>query len=263
MNTPIARPVAPGQSLADKHPELLAEWDYQANDLDPAQVTPGSGRIAYWVCSQCGQRWASKIAHRTSGKGCMMCGRQRASAARARPEPGESLADKHPELVSEWNHELNDRGPEEVTAGSNLRAHWKCRDCGHLWQAIIKSRAAGAGCPACANRVPKAASVSVRCPDLVPEWDGDRNDRAPSAVRPGSDYRAYWVCRSCGHQWRSRVSNRTNGTGCPVCRTHKRMSPSEETAPCEPSSPHRNDMTTSEYHAQAIRSSNPTSEVSN
>lgn len=262
MNTTNARPVAPRQSLADKHPELLAEWDYKANDLYPTQVTPGSGRIAHWVCSECGQRWESKIAHRTSGKGCMMCGRKKAAAARARPKPGESLADKRPDLISEWDHELNSRGPEEVTAGSNLRAAWACRTCGHQWQAIVKSRAAGSGCPTCANRVPSTDSLVGLYPDLAEEWDGELNDRSPSAVRPGSDYRAYWACRDCGHLWQARVSNRTRGTGCPVCRAHNRPSPSEETAPCEPAPLHRNDMATSENHTQTTRSTDPTNEVS-
>ena len=29
---------------------------------------------------------------------------------------------------------------------------WLCPVCGHEWEAFVKSRARGVGCPACANR---------------------------------------------------------------------------------------------------------------
>ena len=38
----------------------------------------------------------------------------------------------------------------------------------------------------------------------------------------GSDYKAWWLCSTCGHKWQASVSNRvTNGSGCPVCARRK------------------------------------------
>lgn len=47
----------------------------------------------------------------------------------AKPAPGSSFADKHPE--------------HGVTAGSSTRAHWRCHACGRRWQARSYSHMQG------------------------------------------------------------------------------------------------------------------------
>jgi hypothetical protein len=55
-------------------------------------------------------------------------------------------------------------------------------------------------------------------PDLSLEWDYSKNEFLPSEITPKSDYRAYWICSICGYNWPAKIHNRTNGTGCPVCK---------------------------------------------
>ena len=41
----------PGNSLADRYPELIKEWDNEKNTpLTPKMVAPFSNRYAYWKC---------------------------------------------------------------------------------------------------------------------------------------------------------------------------------------------------------------------
>jgi len=55
-------------------------------------------------------------------------------------------------------------------------------------------------------------------PDLAAEWDSENNELRPNQVTPGVAYRAAWVCRTCGYQWRVPVYHRAgNERGCPVC----------------------------------------------
>jgi hypothetical protein len=62
----------------------------------------------------------------------------------------------HPELVPEWDAERNwPLRPSDVSPGSHKLVWWRCRN-GHRWQAMVKSRAGGCGCPVCANRVVEA-----------------------------------------------------------------------------------------------------------
>ena len=64
--------------LATLHPDLMKEWDYQKNtNLDPKQLLPGSGKRAWWKCSQCGFEWETIIANRTKGHGCPKCARRK------------------------------------------------------------------------------------------------------------------------------------------------------------------------------------------
>ncbi len=63
--------------LATLYPELMKEWDFVKNtDLDPSQLLPGSGKKAWWKCSQCGHEWETIIANRTKGHGCSKCSRR-------------------------------------------------------------------------------------------------------------------------------------------------------------------------------------------
>ena len=37
----------------------MEEWDFQKNaGLNPHQLLPGSGKRAWWKCSQCGHEWS-------------------------------------------------------------------------------------------------------------------------------------------------------------------------------------------------------------
>ena len=49
-----------------------------------------------------------------------------------------SLAEVHPELVSEWS-EKNKIKPTEVSIGSHKKVIWRCEK-GHEWEAAVKSR---------------------------------------------------------------------------------------------------------------------------
>ena len=66
-----------------------------------------------------------------------------------------SLAKCCPELALEWHPTKNgDLLPRMFTHGTKKNVWWKCGKCGHEWQAIVKNRVGGAGCPYCSsNRI--------------------------------------------------------------------------------------------------------------
>src|SRR5205814_6225140 len=119
--------------------------------------------------------------------------------------------------------------PRDVKPNRSLKIWWRCSTCGHEWLAMVRDRAAGQGCFKCAARR-RAAERAPMYPrrgrplpaQLLAEWVTDCNDREPSAMTGGSDYKAWWLCSTCGHKWQASVSNRvTNGSGCPVCARRK------------------------------------------
>lgn len=65
-------------SLFEKQPSLLAEWHPTKNgNLQPSDISFGSGRKIWWQCKKCGHEWQSAIYARTAGTGCPICARQR------------------------------------------------------------------------------------------------------------------------------------------------------------------------------------------
>lgn len=58
-------------------------------------------------------------------------------------------------------------------------------------------------------------------PELVEEWDFDKNEFGPDEVTSGSGKFAYWNCKKCGYKWKSKILDRAHNHGCPVCSGNK------------------------------------------
>jgi len=104
-----------GRSLADRVPEVAAEWHPVLNgELTPHDVFAGSAERFWWQCSTCGHEWATKLEKRVKqGQGCRKCAAARRAKAQATPKPGQSLSDLMPELAAEWHPALSpDRRPQ-------------------------------------------------------------------------------------------------------------------------------------------------------
>ena len=48
-----------------------------------------------------------------------------------------SLAEVHPELITEWSEKNLPLTPDDITFGSNKKVWWK-GTCGHEWQTSVK-----------------------------------------------------------------------------------------------------------------------------
>ena len=132
-----------------------------------------------------------------------------------------SFAETYPELVSEWSDE-NEFGPEMISFGSNKMIMWKGL-CGHTWAATAKNRGNGSGCPYCSgNKVLKGFNdLAHLYPKLAEEWDESNGSLKPDMVTRKANREITWKCLRCGQTWRSRIADRTEGHGCPVCSGEK------------------------------------------
>ena len=134
-----------------------------------------------------------------------------------------TIANFYPNLVAEWHPTKNgDLRPENVTIGTHRIVWWMC-DKGHEWQAQVKSRVNGSGCPICANRIVVSGvnDLASQYPELARQWHPTKNgDLTPDQVSPGTRRKVWWICDK-GHEYQSSVSSRTHGSGCPVCAGKK------------------------------------------
>lgn len=134
-----------------------------------------------------------------------------------------TLAELFPELAKQW-HPIKNAGvtPDEVTKGSHKKVWWIC-DNGHEWDAPIRSRAKGSGCPYCiGRRLGDDNNLAAVMPHLAREWNTQKNgDLKASDCMPKSGRRVWWKCEK-GHEWEAAISNRSSGTGCPHCYKESR-----------------------------------------
>ena len=126
------------------------------------------------------------------------------------------LVIEYPELSKEWS-DKNKISVREVTVGSHNKVWWK-GTCGHEWEAIVKNRVNGSGCPYCSgNRVLLGFNdLATLFPKLVREWDEDNYPLMPEQFVSKSNKEITWVCKN-GHKWKARIADRTDGHGCPRC----------------------------------------------
>lgn len=52
---------------------------------------------------------------------------------------------------------------------------------------------------------------------LINEWDDENNTKSMFDYTYKSGLYAYWICSVCGHRWKTKICNRSNGSGCPNC----------------------------------------------
>ncbi|PGQ87668.1 zinc-ribbon domain-containing protein [Priestia megaterium] len=204
-------------SLANENPIISSEWHPTRNeDLTPQEVVAGSHKRVWWQCSK-GHEWQAVIKSRKNGNGCPYCSNKKVSI-------DNSLASLYSELAQEWHLVKNDSlTAQDVTPGSGKKVWWQCSK-GHEWQAVIKSRKDGSGCPYCSGRrVHLDNCLETLYPNLAKEWHPSKNKTLTAKdVTSGSDKKIWWQCKN-GHEWNTNVYKRTgNGkTGCPYCANQR------------------------------------------
>lgn len=203
-------------SVEELYPELAKQWHPVKNGkLEPWQFAISSRKKAWWL-GDCGHEWEAPIHSRVAGSGCPYCSNKRLL-------PGfNDLATTHPQLLSEWDYEKNNISPKEIFAGSETLIWWKCEK-GHEWQTYPYRRKTGENCPYCSNHRVLAGynDLATLNPELVEEWDFEKNELSPSEIMAGSNKNAWWKCKECGHEWKAPVAARTRGRGCKKCANRK------------------------------------------
>lgn len=93
-----------------------------------------------------------------------------------------SLAKVHPELVSEWAERNFPLTPDDITYGSNKRVWWK-GSCGHEWQASVKARSKGEGCPICSGARAKSLRRKQSENLFRKKWAATKTPQSPRQTK--------------------------------------------------------------------------------
>ena len=208
----IGRAVCPCNDLAHNHPEVAAEWDWEANgERTPEAVTASSNTKAAWRCGHCGHRWSASVNTRTKGSGCPQCGREASRIWTRQP----SISSGAPHLVAEWDWEANETHgwrPDQITLGSDKKVHWVVQDeCKlglvHRWRASPKARVG----MKCGSPFPPGLAVcacnslAVQCPEAAMLWDHQANGAVtPDGITVQSNQVVCWRAPD-GRQWQQKV----------------------------------------------------------
>ena len=121
------------------------------------------------------------------------------------------LQSQFPEIAAEAYEWV----PETITAKSNQKKDWKCKE-GHIYSSTVSSRTSGGnGCAVCSGRQVLAGfnDLKSKFPDIAAEayeWD-------PETITAKSSQKKDWKCKE-GHIYSSVVADRTGRDGkCSIC----------------------------------------------
>lgn len=212
-------------------PELALQWNYEKNaPLTPALVTKGSHRLVWWRCEK-GHEWRAAVNSRAMGAGCPVC------AGRKLLIGENDLMSVRPDLAEEWHPRKNGTlTPDKVIYTATQRVWWMCKY-GHEWQAKVKDRMDGTGCPVCGGKraVKGVNDLESGYPAVAAQWHPVKNGTlAPSEVTVSSNRRVWWSCEY-GHEWQTSVYSRTQEmTQCPYCTNRKVLAGFNDLASTEP-----------------------------
>lgn len=128
------------------------------------------------------------------------------------------------ELMSEWDYEKNiDLDPKILTSGSNKKAWWICKLCGHKWCTAIHHRAIGKqDCPKCRYIFKKKikSNLTITHPKVNQYWLFEKNGLLkPDLFSQYAYQNVWWKCPDCGYEWNEKIKNQVKKLAwCPHCK---------------------------------------------
>ena len=207
-------------SLFTTNPKLLSEWYYGMNkNISPKKISQFSNKKVWWKCEK-GEDHIWKTSPNERQKyGCPICSKRKIVQSNC-------LATTHPELAKQWHPTNNGKlTPNDVHIGSSKKVWWKCdKGDDHEWSATVAQRSTNTGCPICINKkVVTSNCLATTHPELAKQWHPTNNGKlTPNDVHIGSSKKVWWKCdKGDDHEWKTSLSHRNKGGGCPICSNRK------------------------------------------
>jgi len=135
-------------SLLNKEPEISKQFNVELNKITPDKILYNNqNKIYHWTCIFNSEHtWKTTPYIRiTSQRYCPFCFGKKVSRET-------SLEYKFPELLLEWNYDLNSIKPSQIKPGSGVSVWWKCKtNEKHIWKTSVclRTRKEKNGCPYC------------------------------------------------------------------------------------------------------------------
>lgn len=123
--------------------DIAKLWHHEKNAVAPVDVLANDKTTFWWKCAYRHTWNASPHKLCIEGRPCPYCFKMKNAEHK-------SLGALFPELAKEWDCELNEVSPYELTRGTPGKVWWKCKK-NHSWEMSVCSRTSTnqLGCPMC------------------------------------------------------------------------------------------------------------------
>lgn len=193
----------PNKSLANIKPELLEQWDYDKNSINPEEVGFSSKKFAWWLCNE-GHSFEQRIGDRGNTKyGCKECSPYSLG-------DNNMLSIVYPESLDQWDYNRNKKLPQNYGYKSKTKVWWICKENHSFKRNIDVHVKSKIKCIVC-------HSLPFKYPEIAREYHPTKNDRDVNTLTSWSSFNSWWLCPK-GHEYKSTVGDRIHkNCGCPYC----------------------------------------------
>ena len=229
-STPPKR-ILPGfNDMKTLRPDMAEEWDYERNGIDCSLIFPNSNEPKYWWKCKYGHHYESTCNNRYSAAiGCDVCAGRRVLSGFNDLVTWCKMHNRQ-DILDSWDYELNDVTPQEVFGQEKTHIYkWKC-DKGHHYERTCNARSRLYSCPVCNCHELQSGvnDFATLYPELLSEWDYEKNSISPYDILPGANKTVHWKC-AMGHTWSTKLHQRTRlFTGCKKCDRQNHTSFAEQ-----------------------------------
>lgn len=173
--------------------DLLNEWDWKNNTLNPYETPATAVDKAFWICSECNYHYEQRIVYRVKrNEGCPKC-------AGKVVELDNSMATLVPEIWDYIDTDYDDKPPTQYKTNSHDDIHLKCPNCGYKWVSHPYVFSKGHRCEACAGKVAtERYNLKTVYPKIADLFLEEMNDIKATEVTPHSNKSYYFACGICG-----------------------------------------------------------------
>ena len=204
--------------LASQRPDLLAEWDFEKNALDPSKIAYGHTKPVAWKC-KLGHEWITSPSHRVLGNhNCGVCSNKFVSTG------FNDLLTLHPDVAFYYDTSKNAKSSNSINPANQKESFWWTCDLGHNYERTAFAQVKwGPKCQVCHNKILLKGfnDLATANPKLAEEWDEEKNGIAASDfLYKHHNENFWWKCVAEGHSWETMFKNRCRSkqpTNCPVC----------------------------------------------
>lgn len=124
------------------------------------------------------------------------------------------------QLEKEWSLK-NTVTADSISKNSHNKALW-IGECGHEWEATVKNRTYGAGCPYCYRKFLTGFNdFATVFPEKAKFWNESKNTNPANTFKQSSTFNAWWKCPS-NHEWQQPIKDFIKRkTNCLYCEGKK------------------------------------------
>ena len=141
------------------------------------------------------------------------------------------------EIMKYWDFAKNEKdgiNPSKLGRNSHTKAFWVCSNCGCSFERTISKVKETVLCKDCSIKkgvtkriktyTEKYGSLLEMYPEIIREWDYEKNSGLdPNEITSHSSQKVWWFCPN-GHSYKSSISHKVVGRGCPKCSKEKSIS---------------------------------------